>query len=101
MLPARRALPTLEPPPVLAGWPPLTSGVEASAESREELLERLKGLEEIVSHQRKLLTDADWRYRVLVENLAALPALRAETPPVNGNGTKRSWWWPFRRQMTG
>lgn len=84
---------------------PVEAGVAAGAESREVLLERVKGLEELVSYQRKLLTDADWRYQMLVENLAALPAPRTETaapaeaPSVNGNGAKRSWW-PFWRRGT-
>ena len=79
--------------------------VAPGEESREVLLERVQSLEELVSYQRKLLTDADWRYQLLVENLGALPAPRVEDHPANGNGHgkngKRSWWWPFRRQAVG
>ena len=80
---------------------PVKAGVATGDEPREVLLERVRSLEELVSYQRDLLRDADWRYQLLVENLGALPAPRAETAPANGNRSKRSWWWPFRRHGEG
>ena len=85
--------------PVAAG---VDAGVASGEESHEVLLERVRSLEELVSYQRKLLTDADWRYQLLVENMPALPAPRAEDHPSNGNGHggdgKRFWWWPFQKR---
>ena len=86
---------------------PVAAGVATSAEPREVLLERVRSLEELVSYQRGLLRDADWRYQILVENLGSLPAPRAEptvpaAPPESSpdQEPKRSWWWPFHRQVT-
>ena len=82
---------------------PVAAGVEASVvsgeEPREVLIERVRSLEELVSYQRGLLRDADWRYQLLVENLGALPAPQPQAPP--GKEPKRSWWWPFRRRASG
>ena len=84
----------------------VSADVATSAETREVLLERVRSLEELVSYQRGLLRDADWRYQILVENLISLPAPRAEptapaVPPESAPAQKpkRSWWWPFRRQV--
>ena len=78
------------------------AGVTSGEESREVLLERVRILEDLVSYQRKLLTDADWRYQLLVENMPALLAPRAEDHPAKGNGHRedgnRFWWWPFRKR---
>ena len=54
----------------------------------------VKGLRELVDLYRERLTDADWRYQELLDQLKtmtkALPAAEAAAPQ-----TKR-WWWPFR-----
>ena len=54
----------------------------------------VKGLRELVDLYRERLTDADWRYQELLEQVKtmtkALPVAPEETPR-----TKR-WWWPFR-----
>ena len=54
----------------------------------------VKGLRELVDLYKDRLTDADWRYQELLEQVKtmtkALPMATEETPR-----TKR-WWWPFR-----
>ena len=55
----------------------------------------VKGLRELVDLYRERLTDADWRYQELLEQLKtmtnALPApVEAATPQA------KRWWWPFR-----
>ena len=54
----------------------------------------VKGLRELVDLYRERLTDADWRYQELLEQLKtmtkALPAAEAATPQA------KRWWWPFR-----
>ena len=54
----------------------------------------VKGLRELVDLYRERLTDADWRYQELLEQLKtmtkALPAAQdAALRP-------KRWWWPFR-----
>ena len=55
---------------------------------------RSKGLRELVDLYRERLTDADWRYQELLEQLKtmtkALPAAQDADPRPN------RWWWPFR-----
>ena len=52
------------------------------------------GLRELVDLYRERLTDADWRYQELLEQLKtmtkALPAAQDAAPRPN------RWWWPFR-----
>ena len=83
---------------------PVAADIATSDEPHEVLLERVRSLEELVSYQRGLLRDADWRYQILVENLGSLSAGRSEPDPrpeaVSVRSEKRSWWWPFRRQVT-
>ena len=54
----------------------------------------VKGLRELVDLYRERLTDADWRYQELLEQLKtmtkALPATQDAAPP------PKRWWWPFR-----
>ena len=54
----------------------------------------VKGLRELVDLYRERLTDADWRYQELLEQLKtmtkALPAAQDAAPRPN------RWWWPFR-----
>ena len=54
----------------------------------------VRGLRELVDLYKERLTDADWRYQELLEQLKtttkALPA-----PQAAGPRSKR-WWWPFR-----
>ena len=54
----------------------------------------VKGLRELVDLYRERLTDADWRYQELLEQLKtmakALPAAEDVAPP------PKRWWWPFR-----
>ena len=55
----------------------------------------VKGLRELVNLYRERLTDADWRYQELLEQLKtmtnALPALVEPAAP-----QPKRWWWPFR-----
>ena len=54
----------------------------------------VKGLRELVDLYRERLTDADWRYHEVLEQLKtmtkALPMAPEEPPP------PKRWWWPFR-----
>ena len=54
----------------------------------------VKGLRELVDLYRERLTDADWRYQELLEQLKtmtkALPAAQDAAPRPN------RWWWPFQ-----
>ena len=54
----------------------------------------VKGLRELVDLYRERLTDADWRYQELLEQLKTmtkvLPAAQDAAPRPN------RWWWPFR-----
>ena len=54
----------------------------------------VKGLRELVDLYRERLTDADWRYQELLEQLKtmtkALPAAQDADP------RPKRWWWPFR-----
>lgn len=67
------------------------------------LRERVKNLEGLVEYQRQQLTDADWRYQQLLEQLASsqrisenlsrpLPAAE----PIDDSVQHRRWW-PFRK----
>ena len=55
---------------------------------------QVKGLRDLVDLYRERLTDSDWRYQELLEQLKtmtkALPAAEAATPQA------KRWWWPFR-----
>ena len=55
---------------------------------------RSKGLRELVDLYRDRLSDADWRYQELLEQLKtmtkALPMATEESQRPN------RWWWPFR-----
>ena len=54
----------------------------------------VKGLRDLVDLYRERLTDADWRYQELLEQLKtmtkALPAAQDAAP------RPKRWWWPFR-----
>ena len=54
----------------------------------------VNGLRELVDLYRERLTDADWRYHEVLEQLKtmthALPMAPEEPPP------PKRWWWPFR-----
>ena len=55
----------------------------------------VKGLRELVDLYRERLTDADWRYQELLDQLKtmtkALPAAQDAPAP-----RPKRWWWPFR-----
>ena len=54
----------------------------------------VKGLRDLVNLYRERLTEADWRYQELLEQLKtmtkALPAAQDAAP------RPKRWWWPFR-----
>ena len=54
----------------------------------------VSGLRDLVELYRERLTDADWRYQELLEQLKtmtkALPAAQDAAP------RPKRWWWPFR-----
>ena len=54
----------------------------------------VRGLRELVDLYRERLTDADWRYQELLDQLKtmtnALPAPQDAAP------RQKRWWWPFR-----
>ena len=85
--------------PAAAGQP----GEVAAEVDVATLRERVKNLEELVEYQRQQLTDADWRYQQLLEQLASsqrisenlsrpLPAAKS-----NGESVQHRRWWPFRK----
>ena len=69
------------------------TGGDTAAENLA-LKTEVKGLRELVDLYRERLTDADWRYQELLEQLKtmtkALPAAEAAAPQA------KRWWWPFR-----
>ena len=69
------------------------TGDDTTAENLALQVE-VKGLRELVDLYRERLTDSDWRYQELLEQLKtmtkALPAAEAATPQA------KRWWWPFR-----
>ena len=54
----------------------------------------VSGLRDLVELYRERLTDSDWRYQELLEQLKtmtkALPAAQDAAP------RPKRWWWPFR-----
>ena len=55
----------------------------------------VKGLRELVDLYRERLTDADWRYQELLEQLKTMTnALPAPVEPAAPQ--PKRWWWPFR-----
>ena len=55
----------------------------------------VKGLRELVDLYRERLTDADWRYQELLEQLKTMTnALPAPVGPAASQ--PKRWWWPFR-----
>ena len=55
----------------------------------------VKGLRELVDLYRERLTDADWRYQELLEQLKTMTnALPAPVEPAAPQA--KHWWWPFR-----
>ena len=71
-----------------------TTGGDTGAENLV-LQTEVKGLRELVDLYRERLTDADWRYQELLEQLKtmtkALPAAQDAPAP-----RPKRWWWPFR-----
>ena len=69
------------------------TGGDTAAENLA-LRTEVRGLRELVDLYRDRLTDADWRYQELLEQLKtttkALPVAPEETPRTT------RWWWPFR-----
>ena len=54
----------------------------------------VKGLRELVDLYRERLTDADWRYQELLEQLKTMTnALPAPVEPAAPR--PKRWWWPF------
>ena len=70
-----------------------TGGDTAAAENMA-LRAEVQGLRELVALYRDRLTDADWRYGELLEQVKtmtrALPVAPEETT------RPKRWWWPFR-----
>ena len=75
--------------------------LEASEHTKDDtgaenlaLQAEVKGLRELVDLYRERLTDADWRYQELLNQLKtitnALPMATNEAP------RPKRWWWPFR-----
>ena len=55
----------------------------------------MKGLRELVDLYRERLTDADWRYQEVLEQLKTMTkALPAPAEPAAPRPRRR--WWPFR-----
>ena len=69
------------------------TGDDTAAENLA-LQAEVKGLRELVDLYRERLTDADWRYQEVLEQVKtmtrALPMAPEEPPP------PKRWWWPFR-----
>ena len=69
------------------------TGSDTGAENLA-LQTEVKGLRELMDLYRERLTDADWRYQELLEQLKtmtnALPAAQDAAPQ------PKRWWWPFR-----
>ena len=69
------------------------TGDDTAAENLS-LHTEVKGLRELVDLYRERLTDADWRYQELLEQVKtmtkALPVAPEEPP------RPKRWWWPFR-----
>ena len=69
------------------------TGGDTAAENLA-LRAEVRGLRELVALYKDRLTDADWRYQEVLEQLKtttkALPVAPEETPRTT------RWWWPFR-----
>ena len=69
------------------------TGDDTNAENLA-LQSEVKGLRELVDLYRERLTDADWRYQELLEQVKTM----TKALPVALEEPQRSkrWWWPFR-----
>ena len=54
----------------------------------------VQGLRELVALYRERLTDADWRYQEVLEQLKTMT--RALPAPQDAAPKAKRWWWPFR-----
>ena len=70
--------------------------IEHTTEAEVRVLQtKVDGLEALVDLYRERLSDADWRYQEILQQLkastgaAALPAAQAAEP------RNKRWWWPF------
>ena len=78
------------------GHPPGASEHTGGDTAAENLALRTQviGLRELVALYKDRLTDADWRYHELLDQLKtttkALPA------PATASPQGKRWWWPFR-----
>ena len=54
----------------------------------------VKGLRELVDLYRERLTDADWRYHEVLEQLKTM--MKALPAPQDAAPRPKRWWWPFR-----
>ena len=54
----------------------------------------VNGLRELVDLYRERLTDADWRYQEVLEQLKTIT--RALPAPQDAAPKAKRWWWPFR-----
>ena len=54
----------------------------------------VKGLRELVDLYRERLTDADWRYQELLEQIKTMT--NALPPAQDVAPRPKRWWWPFR-----
>ena len=76
--------------------------LEASEHTKDDngaenlaLQAEVKGLRELVDLYKDRLTDADWRYQELLEQLKTMTnALPAPVEPAAPQ--PKRWWWPFR-----
>ena len=83
---------------------PIVTSPEASEHTKDDtgtenlaLQAEVKGLRELVDLYRERLTDADWRYQELLEQLKTMTnALPAPVGPAPAAPQPKRWWWPFR-----
>ena len=69
------------------------TGDDTAAENLA-LQAEVKGLRELVDLYRERLTDSDWRYQELLEQLKTMT--KALPAPQNTAPKAKRWWWPFR-----
>ena len=69
-----------------------TSG-DTAAEN-QALRAEVKGLRELVDLYKDRLTDSDWRYQELLEQVKTMTKALPVAPEKTPRATR--WWWPFR-----
>ncbi len=81
------------------GGQPVDAGPSREAELAAAR-EQVRALQELADYRGKLLDEAEWRYRELLEELrrsqAMLEGLTRALPPGGTEESPRGWrWWPF------